>query len=84
MFGIGSRKVLTIPAGALQDRGQLQTVFVIEDGAAHTRLVTTRLVTTGERGSAGVEILSGLSAGEKIASPVSPALRDGARVEVRP
>jgi RND family efflux transporter MFP subunit len=84
VFGIGSRKVLTIPAGALQDRGQLQTVFVIEDGAAHTRLVTTRLVTTGERGSAGVEILSGLSAGEKVASNVSPALRDGARVEVRP
>ncbi|NDJ10784.1 MAG: efflux RND transporter periplasmic adaptor subunit [Acidobacteriia bacterium] len=89
VFGIGSRKVLTIPAGALQDRGHLQTVFVIEDGAAHTRLVTTRLVTTrlvttGERGSAGVEILSGLSAGEKVASPASPALRDGARVEVRP
>jgi RND family efflux transporter MFP subunit len=80
MFGrarwsLGSRKVLVVPAGALQERGQLQTVFVVEDGMARSRVVTT---------GAGNEILSGLNEGEKVAAPVPPALFDGARVEVRP
>jgi RND family efflux transporter MFP subunit len=77
-FAKGERKVLAIPAGALVERGQLQSVFVVEDGVAHTRLVTT-----GERGPGGVEALSGLSAGEKMVSPAPAGLTDGARVEER-
>ena len=79
VFATSARKVLTVPAGAAQERGQLQTVFAVEDGAAHARLVTT-----GERGAAGVEILSGLSAGEQVVSPIPAGLQDGAKVEVRP
>lgn len=79
VFATSARKVLTVPAGAVQERGQLQTVFAVEDGAAHARLVTT-----GERGAAGVEILSGLSAGEQVVSPIPAGLQDGAKVEVRP
>jgi RND family efflux transporter MFP subunit len=80
MFGrarwaLGKRRVLVAPAGAVQERGQLQTVFVVEDGAARSRVVTA---------VAGNEILSGLNAGEKVIAPVPPALYDGARVEVRP
>jgi RND family efflux transporter MFP subunit len=80
MFGrarwsFGSRKALVLPAGAVQERGQLQTVFVIEDGHARSRIVTV---------AAGNEVLSGLAAGEKVISPVPPALYDGAKVEVRP
>lgn len=78
VFATSNRKVLTVPAGAVQERGQLQTVFAVEDGAAHARLVTT-----GERGAAGVEILSGLSAGEQVVSPIPAGLQDGAKVEVR-
>ncbi len=77
-FPMGARNVVTIPLAALVERGQLQSVFVIEDGCARTRLVTT-----GERGPNGVEVLSGLSGGEKLVSPVPPGLADGARVEVR-
>ncbi|HEY9141386.1 MAG TPA: efflux RND transporter periplasmic adaptor subunit [Bryobacteraceae bacterium] len=77
-FPMGTRQVLTIPPQAMVERGQLQSVFVIEDGIAHTRLVTT-----GERRPAAIEVLSGLSAGEKLASPLPPGLTDGARVEVR-
>ncbi|MFY9727158.1 MAG: efflux RND transporter periplasmic adaptor subunit [Bryobacteraceae bacterium] len=77
-FPMGTRQALTIPPQALIERGQLQSVFVIEDGIAHTRLVTT-----GERRPAAIEVLSGLSGGEKLASPVPPGLTDGARVEVR-
>ncbi|HEY2015020.1 MAG TPA: efflux RND transporter periplasmic adaptor subunit [Bryobacteraceae bacterium] len=79
IFPLGVQKVLAIPAAALTERGQLQSVFVVEDGAAHTRLVTT-----GRRTREAVEVLSGLTAGEKIVSPVPPGLLDGARVEVRP
>ena len=77
-FPMGDRKLVTIPPPALVERGQLQSVFVIEGGFAHTRLVTT-----GERGQTAVEVLSGLSEGEKLVSPVPWGLADGARVEVR-
>lgn len=77
-FALGSRKVLVAPAAAFVERGQLQSVFVVEDGAARTRLVTA-----GRRSKESVEILSGLNAGEKIITPVPAGLQDGARLEVR-
>jgi RND family efflux transporter MFP subunit len=78
IFPLGVQKVVAIPAGALTERGQLQSVFVVEEGIAHTRLVTT-----GRRNGDAVEVLSGLNAGERIVAPLPPGLRDGARVEVR-
>ena len=78
LFPMGSREVTVIPAAALIERGQLQSVYVVEDGAAHTRLVTT-----GARSKEGVEILSGFSKGEKVVFPVPVGLADGAKVEVR-
>ena len=78
MFPLGTRKVATIPPPAMVEHGQLQSVFVIEDGCARTRLITT-----GERRQGAVEVLSGLSEGEKLVSPVPAGLSDGARVEVR-
>lgn len=77
-FPVGARRVLTVPASAVIERGQLQSVFVIEDGCARNRLITT-----GERRQDGVAILSGLSEGENVVSPVATGLVDGARVEVR-
>jgi RND family efflux transporter MFP subunit len=76
-FALGARKIMAIPPQAMVEHGQVESVFVVEDGCAHARLVTT-----GERGPAGVEILSGLSEGEKVVSPVPSGLTDGARVEV--
>jgi RND family efflux transporter MFP subunit len=77
-FPMGARKVVTIPPQALVERGQLQSVFAIEGGFARTRLVTT-----GAHGQAAIEVLSGLSEGEKLVSPVPLGLTDGAWVEVR-
>ncbi len=77
-FPMGARKVVAVPAAAVVERGQLQSVFVVEDGVARNRLVTT-----GKRQPDAVEVLSGLSEGEKVVSPVPPGLADGARVEVR-
>ena len=78
IFPLGMEKVVAIPIAALMDRGQLQSVFVVEDG-----VVRTRLVTTGRRTKDGVEVLSGLNAGEKLVVPLPQGLQDGARVEVR-
>ena len=78
IFPLGVQKVVAVPLAALMERGQLQSVFVVEDGVAHTRLVTT-----GRRTGNAVEVLSGLTAGEKVALPVPVGLQDGARVEVR-
>jgi RND family efflux transporter MFP subunit len=78
-FQLGSRSVLAIPAGAVSERGQLQSVFVAENGIARTRLITL-----GDKAKEQVEVLSGLSAGEKVIVSVSQGLADGARVEVRP
>ena len=78
IFPLGMQKVVAVPLAALMERGQLQSVFVVEDGVAHTRLVTT-----GRRTSGAVEVLSGLNAGEKVVLPVPAGLQDGSRVEVR-
>ena len=77
-FPASARAVLAVPPAAVVERGQLQSVFVAEDGAAHMRLITI-----GQHGNSAVEVLSGLTAGEKVVSPVPPGLQDGARVEVR-
>ena len=78
VFPLGVQKVAAIPPVSLMERGQLQSVFVVEEGVAHTRLVTT-----GRRTGNAVEVLSGLNEGERVVLTVSPSLQDGAQVEVR-
>lgn len=78
-FQLGSRPVLAIPVSAVIERGQLQSVFVTDGGAARTRLVTL-----GVRQKDHVEILSGLSSGEKVIVAAPQTLSDGTKVEVRP
>jgi multidrug efflux pump subunit AcrA (membrane-fusion protein) len=78
-FPVGRRQALMAPAGAVAEQGQVQSVFVIQDGRARARLVTT-----GQRAGDRVEVLSGLTAGEAVVFPRPPSLVDGARVEVRP
>jgi RND family efflux transporter MFP subunit len=79
-FSLGPREVLTIPTAALSVRGQLQMVYAVDSsGVARSRMVTTGVASGSE-----TEILSGLSVGESIVSPLTPAVADGIKVEVRP
>jgi RND family efflux transporter MFP subunit len=64
---------LLVPSDALQGN----SVFLV-DGA---RLMK-RTVTVGIRGTRMAEILSGLSEGERVASPAATDFKDGARVRV--
>lgn len=77
-FPHGVKQVLALPATAVIERGQLQSVMVADQGFARTRLITT-----GARRDGAVEVLSGLTAGESIIHPAPTGLADGARVEVR-
>ena len=63
-FVVGAVRVLAVPASAILRRGEVTAVYLIDaDGRAHLRQVRA-----GEGvGEDQVEILSGLSAGERIA-----------------
>jgi RND family efflux transporter MFP subunit len=78
-FRLGNRLPLAIPAAAVTERGQLQSVLVAENGVARTRLITI-----GQKNKDQVEVLSGLTAGENVIYPAPQNLSDGAKVEVRP
>ena len=79
VFAAGTRDVVAVPSAAVAVRGQLQSVMVVDGGMAHTRLITV-----GQKSGDRLEVLSGLSAGEHVVSPLPPGLADGARVEARP
>jgi len=60
------------------DAVQGNAVFVV-DGSR----IKKRAVTIGIRGTRAVEVLDGLKEGERVASPATAALTDGARVRVQ-
>jgi RND family efflux transporter MFP subunit len=61
---LGTAEIILIPPEALKHVGQLEMVTVIKGEAARTRAVKS-----GKNYAEGVEILSGLQAGETIALP---------------
>lgn len=75
LFHTGEREVIAVPAAAVSREGQVESVFVEDAGIARARLV--RL---GSERNDMVEVLSGLSAGDRVIYPVPAALTDGAPV----
>lgn len=73
----GREKILLIPHSALVIQGQLTGVFIL-DRAGMARF---RLVRTGRKFGAAVEVISGLAAGDRFVASPPPALVDGTRVE---
>lgn len=69
--------VVQVPMDAILDRGDGPFVFVIENGTAKKRVVKT-----GLQGEDAVEILSGLNAGETVATYGHKAIEDGAKVKI--
>ncbi len=61
MFRTGEREAILIPAGAVRRIGQLETVRVVEDDR-----IRIRHIRTGETIEGKLEVLSGLSAGERL------------------
>jgi membrane fusion protein, multidrug efflux system len=75
-----AESVLLIPTAALSPSGQLERVFVAGDN----RQAVLRLVKSGARRGDQVEVLSGLSAGEKVVLNPPAGLREGQTLEAQP
>ncbi|MFT3831008.1 MAG: efflux RND transporter periplasmic adaptor subunit [Opitutaceae bacterium] len=75
----GETKALVAPAAAVSTFGQMERVFVVANN-----LASLRLVKTGARHGAEIEILSGLAAGERLVAEPAITLREGQPVEVIP
>jgi len=58
----GSRQALLVPSSAIVNRGQLTGVYSVDA----QNIVTYRLIRTGTRSAAGVEVLSGLRGNERV------------------
>jgi RND family efflux transporter MFP subunit len=78
-FTVGQAERLVLPLSAVVERGQLTGAYVVEADRARLRYVTL-----GPRRGGGVEVLSGLGAGERVVVEGAGRLRDGAPVEVGP
>ena len=65
-----ARRGLTVPADALVHRGQVTSVFVVEQDVARVRLVNV----------SGTEVLAGLAEGDVVIVVPPPGLTDGSRV----
>ncbi len=75
---IGESRSLRVPASAVVLRGQLEIVFAVADRRAQMRLVKT-----GARVGDEVEVLSGLVAGDRVATDGAAGLIDGQPLEAQ-
>jgi RND family efflux transporter MFP subunit len=78
-FAHGVRKAIVIPRSAMVLRGSLASAYVL-DGQGIAQL---RYVTMGEGHEARVEVLSGISAGEKLVDDPSDRNLSGKRIEAQ-
>jgi multidrug efflux pump subunit AcrA (membrane-fusion protein) len=78
VFAIGDRQVIAVPREAVITQGQVTSVLVADGGVARSRLVQI-----GGTRESEVEVLSGLSAGEKLIHPRPAMIEDGAPVQER-
>lgn len=76
-FASGQRQAILIPQKAVAQRGQLTSVFVVDD-AGVARL---RLIKTGKSYGESVEALSGLGDGERIVVDGVANVKDGGKVQ---
>jgi RND family efflux transporter MFP subunit len=74
-FPGASRRLLRVPATAVQRHGQVTSVFVVQEGFARLRLVQVGTATRTD-----IEVLAGLDAGESVVMSPPPRLLDGSPV----
>lgn len=72
---VRERPAVLVTEAAVVRRGQIESVFVVEESKARLRLVKT-----GRKMNGKVEVLSGLSGGEAVVVRDAHLLRDGAAV----
>jgi multidrug efflux pump subunit AcrA (membrane-fusion protein) len=76
-FTTGQKQALTIPQKAIVQQGQLAGVYVVdESGIAHLRFIKT-----GKMHGDQIEVLSGISDGDRVVVEGLANLSDGSRVQ---
>jgi RND family efflux transporter MFP subunit len=78
LWPVGERSDLLVPASALSQRGQLERVYVLEEGSAKMRIVKT-----GEAHGASLQVLSGLDDGDTVLIDPPASIQNGQKVEGR-
>jgi membrane fusion protein, multidrug efflux system len=73
---VGTAKKILIPADAIRARGQLAYVFALDAN----NIAAMRLVRAGKVENGLTEIVSGLSAGEKIVATLNDRVQEGTQV----
>ena len=79
LFSLGAADGLAVPEELVLRQQDLRYVYVVTEGTARKRLVTI-----GRADGGVVEVLSGLTEGEQIATTELDGLADGAAVEIQP
>lgn len=77
-FSRGNRETLMVPANSVVDRGQMRVVYVV----GQDRTATLRVVTIGDPNDGRVEVLSGLTAGERLVAAPGATDFGGRQIEV--
>jgi RND family efflux transporter MFP subunit len=77
-FTAAKRRTLLVPGSAVIDRGQIRSVYVV-----HGDIARLRFLTLSEARDKQHEVLSGLTAGERIILAPPPFLADGSRVRIQ-
>jgi membrane fusion protein, multidrug efflux system len=78
-FRVGRRTPLVVPASAVTRSGALDRLFVAEGDRLRLRMVTL-----GETQGTWTEVLSGITAGERVVASLTPAVADGVRFTEQP
>lgn len=76
---VGEAVSLRVPTSAVVQRGQMEMIFVADNGRAHLRLVKT-----GKRIGNEVELVSGANSGEKVVIEGAAGLVEGQPLNVAP
>ncbi len=76
-FPVGENRGITIPASAVMERGQLTSVWTVDQ----QNIARMRLVKTGDTFGDRVEILAGLSDGDRIVTAGLEKVTDGSKIE---
>lgn len=76
-FPVGERQGVLVPKSAVMERGALTAIWVVD----RESIARLRLVKTGRELGDRVEVLSGLSAGERIVTGGVERVVDGAKIE---
>lgn len=75
----GESRMLLVPSDAILTRGQLEIAYVADAGTARLRLVKT-----GKRFGNDVDVVAGITPGEKVIVRGVSALRDGQPIHLSP